>query len=1278
MNRDNTPRFRRLVILLTLLGIVYGCIDGDFLAPDPDAAVITDFSPTRGPVGTVVTIRGQGFGGSTGSDSVFINGYGAEVLSSSSTQLTVVIPVGATTGPIIVEVLSHRRRAVSPGDFEVIALEGFPVITKVEASSGVVGASFQIIGENFGADVTGITVRIGQDTTEVTAINDSTIVTRVPIGAETGPVSVAIDGYLAVGPVFTVLDADPEITLLKPDHGPIGTMVWIIGGHFSSVPEQNGITFNGVAAQVLEAYNDSLKTSVPPGATSGLVRVTVNGRNGEWPLFTVDAIAPIIDSIDPTSGQVGTTVTIKGSNFSDSPSDNTVTFNGAEATVLTATTVTLQVAVPPDATTGPVNVEVDGVTAIGPVFTVVSSDPIITSINPTSGKPGDNVTINGQNFGATVAANAVTFNDVVAFVTSASPTTLVVIVPVGATTGPVKVVVNGITATGPQFVVESTQVEVTTINPTSGQVGTPVTITGNNFGATIALNQVTFNGSIATITSANTTQIVAVVPPGATTGPVVVTVGGLSGIGPTFTVLPTPPQITALNPNAGQVGTSIKILGNNFSATVNQNTVTFNGTNATVITASTTELTATVPVGATTGNVVVTVGGLASNGVTFTVLQTPPQITTLNPDAGQIGISIKIIGSNFSATANQNSVTFNGTSAIVTNASTTELTVTVPAGATTGNVVVTVGGLASNGVTFTVQPTPPQITALNPNAGQVGTSIKIIGNNFSTTANQNTINFNGTSATVTNASSTELVVTVPVGATTGNVVVTVGGLVSNGVNFTVQPSPPQITALNPNAGQVGASINIIGNNFSATPNQNTVTFNGTNATVTSASTTTLVVTVPAGATTGSVVVTVGGLTSNGLNFIVQPTPPQITSINPTSGPFDTNVTITGTNFSAVFNENTVSFNGNPAVITTASPTSIVAVVPLGAGTGPVTVTVNGQTSNGVNFNYIKTAMVNTYAGTGSAGFVDGPGTSAQFNGPSRMDINAGGEIIIADFNNHSIRRIDTKGQVTTLAGNGTSGYVNGTLSQARFARPLGIAIDNAGNIYVADFDNHVIRRISTSNVVSTYAGSGQAGFADGTANAAAFNGPVDVEVDGSGNLYVADLYNHAIRRIATNGVVTTLAGNGTSGFVDSKGTAARFNSPDGLGIDNQSNVYVADLANHAIRKITPTGDVTTIAGNGTPGSADGSLGAARFNFPYDVDLDAAGNIYVADDKNHKIRVITTNNTVQTFAGSGVEGFQDGQANVARFNDPTGIRVVNSELMYVGDTENNRVRIITVE
>jgi sugar lactone lactonase YvrE len=218
-----------------------------------------------------------------------------------------------------------------------------------------------------------------------------------------------------------------------------------------------------------------------------------------------------------------------------------------------------------------------------------------------------------------------------------------------------------------------------------------------------------------------------------------------------------------------------------------------------------------------------------------------------------------------------------------------------------------------------------------------------------------------------------------------------------------------------------------------------------------------------------------------------------------------------------------------------------------------------------------------------------------------------------------IRKITPAGLVTTVAGS-TSGFADGTGTAARFSGPQGLAVDSTGNIYVADTNNFKIRKITPDGVVSTLAGSTY-GFADGIGINASFKHIFGVSVDSTGNVYVADTYNNMIRKITPDGVVSTLAGS-TPGSTDATGTNAKFNSPNGLAVDSIGNVYVADSGNNKIRKITPDGVVSTLAGSGLRGSEDGIVTAASFNSPNGVALDSKGNIYVADINNKKIRKIT--------------------------------------------------------
>ena len=228
---------------------------------------------------------------------------------------------------------------------------------------------------------------------------------------------------------------------------------------------------------------------------------------------------------------------------------------------------------------------------------------------------------------------------------------------------------------------------------------------------------------------------------------------------------------------------------------------------------------------------------------------------------------------------------------------------------------------------------------------------------------------------------------------------------------------------------------------------------------------------------------------------------------------------------------------------------------------------------------------------------------------------------MADTYNNSIRMVSFAGVVTTLAGSGYTGNADGTGSAATFSHPAGVAVDAAGNVYVADPDSNVIRKVSPAGVVTTIAGSSKAGSANGTGSAAGFNQPMSLTADVAGNLYVADAGNNMIRNVRPSGVVSTRAGSITAGNADGTGTAAGFNYPSGVAVDATGNVYVADRNNDMIRKVSPAVMVTTLAGSVNAGSTDGAGSAASFNWPEGVALDAAGNVYVADRANNKIRKI---------------------------------------------------------
>jgi serine/threonine-protein kinase len=327
----------------------------------------------------------------------------------------------------------------------------------------------------------------------------------------------------------------------------------------------------------------------------------------------------------------------------------------------------------------------------------------------------------------------------------------------------------------------------------------------------------------------------------------------------------------------------------------------------------------------------------------------------------------------------------------------------------------------------------------------------------------------------------------------------------------------------------------------------------------------------------------------------------------------------------------------------------------------------------------------TLAGS-EAGFADGSGAEARFSGAVDVAVDAEGNVYVADGANHRVRKITPDGTVTTLAGSDQVLPVDGPVSEAAFSTPTGIALTGSGALYVADSveaDPHPmrVRVVTPEGMVTTLAGSWKDGYKDGLGPDAQFKVPASVAVDDAGNVYVADTNNHRIRLISPEGEVTTLAGlpkaGYAAGYADGPAAEARFNGPRSVAVDGAGNVYVADTGNHCIRLISLGGQVTTLAGAKEPGYVDGSGAEARFNFPSSIAVDAECNLYVADTANHRIRKITADGAVTTLAGSGEPGDADGPAGEAAFRAPEGVAVDADGNVIVADTGNHRVRKIVL-
>ncbi|HEU0040156.1 MAG TPA: NHL repeat-containing protein, partial [Verrucomicrobiae bacterium] len=317
-----------------------------------------------------------------------------------------------------------------------------------------------------------------------------------------------------------------------------------------------------------------------------------------------------------------------------------------------------------------------------------------------------------------------------------------------------------------------------------------------------------------------------------------------------------------------------------------------------------------------------------------------------------------------------------------------------------------------------------------------------------------------------------------------------------------------------------------------------------------------------------------------------------------------------------------------------------------------------------------------------SGSTNGYSTNALFNDPAALVTDPAGNLFVADSQNHAIRKISANGLVTMLAGQlGVPGSGDETGAQARFDSPCGVTLDRNGNLFVSDTGNHTIRKITPAGVVTTIAGrAGQSGFADGPSSSALFNSPLGIAVAPNGTIYVADSGNHVIRAISAGGTVTTLAGSAENwGSENGSGTNARFNGPVGLALDDQESLFVADSNNHTIRRITPDGAVSTWAGvPGVDGCVDGDAPSAKFCKPAELAIDRKNNLFVADSFNHVIRRITRDGKVSTITGvAGSSGAADGVDRQARFFNPYGLAFSPDGSLFVADAYNELIRVVLV-
>ncbi len=336
--------------------------------------------------------------------------------------------------------------------------------------------------------------------------------------------------------------------------------------------------------------------------------------------------------------------------------------------------------------------------------------------------------------------------------------------------------------------------------------------------------------------------------------------------------------------------------------------------------------------------------------------------------------------------------------------------------------------------------------------------------------------------------------------------------------------------------------------------------------------------------------------------------------------------------------------------------------------------------------FSQKAIVSYYVGSGFRGFKNGIGKEALLNQPNGLAVDAQGNLYIADQGNHCIRKVTPDGNVSVYAGSRTPGFKDGPTNQARFNGPCGMTVDTKGNLYVCDYYNHCIRKITPSGQVSTYAGLGLQGYKDGKADQAMFNYPLAVVADKQGNLYVGDFENHAIRKITPDGMVSTFVG-GKRGYKDGTGEYAQIAGPASLSIDKEGNIYMVDVYNSAIRKITPSGYTTTVLSKDLKGFVDSTIVIGQLTFKSSglslgngggILVDNDGDLYIADGPGNVVLFVNmSTKVVKVLAGNGIPGLIDGEGLKARFNDPIELAKDPRGFIYVADFSNHAVRKIEV-
>ena len=1390
--------------------------------PEPDITGL-DPEPSNGLIGPgdTLAIQGSGFLADT---TASIDGDPVAVNFVSGNELRMEVP-GLEIGDhrLVVENPPTSGGGGGSDSFDFTLGRPVPVITSLEPDEvdlDNVPAELEVVGTGFVAvsvvEIDGVAVP--------TDFGSTTRLTYVlPDGIGSGDVDVRVVTTAPGGGTSNALTLrlnapTPELDQITPNTGDQGTDVGVTlsGDYFESGDTSIAVSGTGVTVTdvtVTDANGLTATLTIDPDAELGEreVRVTTTGGTSGPVGFTIEQAPPVLTAITPESGEQGTTVdvTLSGDYFESGDTSMVVSGTGVtvtDVTVTDATELTATLTIDPDAELGErdVTLTTGGGTSDPVGFTIEPAPvPELDQITPDTGRQGTtvDVTLFGANFetGATtvaVSGTGVTVTDVVvvnmavsiltagdpaakaATLTGDASITATLTIDASAELGGREVTVTtGVGTSEPlTFTIETGVPTLTSIAPESGQQGTTldVTLFGANFesgnttvevsgtGVTVtgvevvdvapsALTADEGSASAATLTGDASLTATLTIDASAELGGHDVTVSTSVGTSEplAFTVEAGVPTLTSIAPALGARGTTVEVIITGTGFQDGNTTVDVSGTrvtlsNITVVNATTLTANFSVAGVAVLGlrEVTVTVGDLTSNSLIFTVAAAPnpvPTITGLDPDpSAEIvdeGDTVTILGSGF---LNQSVVTVDGVVVASDFTDINHLTFVAPdfsEGAHTlivTNVATDGGGGGSATFSFTttaralelspssalidddeirtftvslgeVQAADTSVSFTTTDSGTAGfvvsgstvatTTVTILAGGVSSTVevkgvSAGTASVTATAAGFTAATSAITVVSsfgTIVGVTPDPIIIPLGGT----LNFTVERSSDTQSA----AADFGTSVAPLG--IATVPSGVSFASGSTTASATmtpvAVGSATLTVAgpdapsllngrvinfVPSGVSTpSSVGQQTSGTVLDDFNNAV-PLPDSDDGFQEVSLPFSPSFPFFGKTYTTVF----VNINGN-----------------LTFGTGDVT-NVFDVGADGELEELLKRARIfplaadlflratssvftNTLTVDGQQAFVITYDKMGLFGQPGLIGLNTFQIVLFAD-GAIQYRYVEINNEAAVVDEEELPSHVGAAPAPPQFDRPHVITGDGT-NLYVTERNNHTVRQVALSNRrVTTLAGNGSTGTANGTGSAARFNETAGIWADGSGNLYVAERNNFAIRKvvIATGGVTTIAGLPGTSGTVNGTGTSARFGELGGLWGDGAGSLYVADAGNHAIRKIditTNPATVSTFAGLiGSTGLVDDTATDARFNEPWGVWGDTGGNLYVGEDTNHTVRkIIIATQVVSTLAGSSALGTADGNGSVARFNRPRGLWGDDNGALYVSEVGNDSIRKI---